>query len=109
MTTSTPKIRPWQIRVAYVKFPDKPKKGNSRPVLILAVDDDFAYGLKITTKNSDKYARIKLDHEKLGLEKPSWLQLDPIHMIPLSKVRDFISKVPLDLAETINEKMAETN
>ena len=104
--SSIPKIEPWQIRIGYVRFPDKPSKGKARPLLVLQVSGDYAYCLKITTvPESDFYPRMVLDHAALGLIKPSWLQIQPVYRVALSDIRDCLGKCSLGLAMRISSEI----
>ena len=109
MTNSIPEVKPWQIRVAHVKFHDKPGKGKRRPVLIVNLSGNSAYCLKITSAGpSDQYPRFELaDYEKLGLKKPSWLQLSPAYMVPVTKFGELISQAPIDLVERVNDAIRQ--
>ncbi len=100
MTVSGPKIEPcelWQVRLAYAHFPDEPKKGKVRPVLILRISDDVIEALKITTNDEVPYPLIDLEGYELGLKKPSWLQLSPTFLVNKVNVGPKLGEAPLKL------------
>ncbi len=110
MTASIPEVEPWQIRIARVEFADRPGKGKSRPVLVLSTTENSAYCLKITTQGLSKdYPRMKLDHERLGLARPSWVQFVPIFKVPIASIRNLVGTVPLELAEEIDSIVRSLN
>ncbi len=103
MTNSIPEIKPWQIRIGYVAFSDRPNKGKARPILIVDVTESYAYCLKITSTGESKtYPRIKLDHESLGLPKPSWLQLAPLHRVSVNDIDGLVSNVSPEFAKMVS-------
>ena len=97
MTTSIPEIKPWQIRLAYVRFSDNPEKGKVRPVLILKTDKESIEALKITTNGKVPYPIIDLSGFELDLRKPSWLQLSPTFAVRRTDIGPLLASAPISL------------
>ncbi len=108
MTSSTPEtedeIEPWQVRIAYIEFPDKPGKGKARPILVVNKAADVVHCLKITSAGpSDAYQRIELEYQELNLAKPSWLQIAPVYKVPSVQVGPLVSKITKDFADELTQ------
>ena len=72
---TTPDIRPYDVWLMWVEYPDHPGVGKARPVVITEVDDDGVSGVivKVTGNVSwnDPGDVVLVDWREAGLLKPS--------------------------------------
>lgn len=87
-----PNYQPGEVIRAYFPF-DGPKGGKPRPVLILAIESERYYrcakitGTDMTGKcKGEMVSNISALGRAMGLNKPSYINLDNIKDIPLSLI-----------------------
>lgn len=97
-------VSPWEIRIAYVKFVDKPNKGMIHPVLILKAGMNFATVLQFTSKSDNsKYPKIEIKEWKaLNFRTQTFLKLEPAYNVLYSNISETkLSNAPKWLIDAV--------
>lgn len=83
-------VSPWEIRIAYVKFVDKPNKGMVHPVLILKAGINFATVLQFTSKSDNSnYPKIEIEEwMDLNFRTQTFLKLEPAYNVLYTNISE---------------------